>query len=268
MTTMQKFKAYFGMVPPAEYEDDYLADPMHDGYDPADRYPEPASRRPAPAGRGDEPMSSRERLYLERYRTAGGGQSEGYYDDEPYEAGYAEVEYAARGDDRVYAERAVRVEAAPAPSRGRLEPLSHSGNVTAARGGSGTMAVRGANALAPESRPAVAAESRVSTPASEPRSEAPAESPGKITAIRPADYSEARTIGERFRSGNPVIMDLSDLSNDDARRLVDFAAGLAFGLRGAFDKVAKKVFLLSPAGTDVSPEERRRLAESGFHNQA
>ena len=68
----------------------------------------------------------------------------------------------------------------------------------------------------------------------------------KITTLRPKDYSEARTIGERFRDGTPVIMDLVSMDNADAKRLVDFAAGLAFALRGSFDKVATKVFLLSP----------------------
>ena len=87
----------------------------------------------------------------------------------------------------------------------------------------------------------------------------------KITTLRPKDYSEARTIGERFRDGTPVIMDLVSMDNADAKRLVDFAAGLAFALRGSFDKVATKVFLLSPSGTDVSAEERKRIAEAGFY---
>src|SRR6478609_9255246 len=65
----------------------------------------------------------------------------------------------------------------------------------------------------------------------------------KITTLRPKDYSEARTIGERFREGTPVIMDLVSMDNADAKRIVDFAAGLAFALRGSFDKVATKVFL-------------------------
>ena len=52
----------------------------------------------------------------------------------------------------------------------------------------------------------------------------------------------------------------------DAKRLVDFAAGLAFALRGSFDKVATKVFLLAPADVDVSAEERRRIAEAGFYS--
>lgn len=88
----------------------------------------------------------------------------------------------------------------------------------------------------------------------------------KITTLRPKDYSEARTIGERFRDGTPVIMDLVSMDNADAKRLVDFAAGLAFALRGSFDKVATKVFLLSPADVDVSAEQRRRIAEAGFYS--
>jgi cell division inhibitor SepF len=87
----------------------------------------------------------------------------------------------------------------------------------------------------------------------------------KITTLRPKDYSEARTIGEKFRDGTPVIMDLVSMDNADAKRLVDFAAGLAFALRGSFDKVATKVFLLSPADVDVTADERRRIAEAGFY---
>ena len=87
----------------------------------------------------------------------------------------------------------------------------------------------------------------------------------RITTLHPRTYNEAKTIGLQFRGGTPVIMNLSEMDDADAKRLVDFAAGLAFALRGSFDKVATKVFLLSPADVDVSPEERRRIAETGFH---
>ena len=88
----------------------------------------------------------------------------------------------------------------------------------------------------------------------------------KITTLRPSDYSEARTIGERYRDGSPVIMDLVDMSNDDAKRLVDFAAGLAFALRGSFDKVATKVFLLSPEFVQVDGDSS--ADEGSFYNQS
>ncbi|KLL95754.1 cell division protein SepF [Rhodococcus sp. IITR03] len=123
-------------------------------------------------------------------------------------------------------------------------------------------------ARAVPSRAPLTAESRLER--AEPRRGALFDEGGplsKITTLRPRDYSEARTIGERFRDGTPVIMDLVEMSNADAKRLVDFAAGLAFALRGSFDKVATKVFLLSPADIDVSAEERRRIAETGFYNQ-
>jgi cell division inhibitor SepF len=93
----------------------------------------------------------------------------------------------------------------------------------------------------------------------------PAASPlGRIVTLHPTSYIEARTIGEHYRDGKPVIMNLTEMDDAGARRLVDFAAGLAFAMRGAMDKVTNKVFLISPPDVDVSAEDRRRLAEGGF----
>jgi FtsZ-interacting cell division protein YlmF len=83
----------------------------------------------------------------------------------------------------------------------------------------------------------------------------------RIVTLHPRSYNEARPIGEHYREGNPVIMNLTAMEDRDAKRLVDFAAGLAFALRGSIDKVTNKVFLLSPPNVDVSAEDRRRLAE-------
>ncbi|MEU5692528.1 cell division protein SepF [Actinosynnema sp. NPDC020468] len=94
----------------------------------------------------------------------------------------------------------------------------------------------------------------------------PTRSLGRITTLNPRSYNEARTIGEHYRDGTPVIMNLTDMNDADAKRLVDFAAGLAFALRGSIDKVTNKVFLLSPPNIDVTAEDRRRLAEGGFLN--
>src|SRR6478672_4770713 len=66
----------------------------------------------------------------------------------------------------------------------------------------------------------------------------------RITTIHPRTYNEAKTIGESFRAGTPVIMNLSDMDDSDAKRLVDFAAGLVFGLHGSIERVTSKVFLL------------------------
>lgn len=77
----------------------------------------------------------------------------------------------------------------------------------------------------------------------------------RITTIHPRTYNEAKTIGESFREGTPVIMNLSDMDDSDAKRLVDFAAGLVFGLHGSIERVTSRVFLLSPAHVEVASEE-------------
>ena len=199
MSTLHKVKAYFGMAPMDDYDDEY--------YD-------------------DEDRSSRGYQRRERIADEGYGRYDDRYDDEEMPGGYRggyqdEGRFHPREFDR------------PAP---RFAPLRGS--------------TRGALAMDPRRMAMLFDES---SPLS------------KITTLRPKDYSEARTIGERFRDGTPVIMDLVTMDNADAKRLVDFAAGLAFALRGSFDKVATKVFLLSPADVDVTPDDRRRIAETGFY---
>ena len=92
--------------------------------------------------------------------------------------------------------------------------------------------------------------------------------PYRITTLHPRTYNEARTIGERFRDGMPVIMNLTEMDDADAKRLVDFAAGLSFGLRGSIERVTAKVFLLSPQNVDVTAEDKARIREGGFFNQS
>jgi cell division inhibitor SepF len=203
MSTLHKVKAYFGMAPMDDYEDEY--------YEDDDRS---ASRGYSRRTRDD------------RFEDEGYGRD---YDEPPsgYRGGYRDED---RFEPRL---RGPRDYDRPAPRLGSL------------RG-----STRGALAMDPRRMAALFEEG----------------SPlAKITTLRPKDYSEARTIGERFRDGTPVIMDLVTMDNADAKRLVDFAAGLAFALRGSFDKVATKVFLLSPADIDVSADERRRIAEAGFY---
>jgi cell division inhibitor SepF len=90
----------------------------------------------------------------------------------------------------------------------------------------------------------------------------------RITTVHPRTYNEARTIGEYFREGTPVIMNLTEMVDSDAKRLVDFSAGLIFGLRGSIERVTNKVFLLSPANVEVAAEDKARIAERGFFNQS
>ncbi len=89
----------------------------------------------------------------------------------------------------------------------------------------------------------------------------------KITTLQPRSYSDARRIGEDFRNQTPVIMNLTEMDDVDAKRIVDFAAGLVFGLRGSIERVTNKVFLLSPANVDVGAAARAQLAQDGFFNQ-
>jgi cell division inhibitor SepF len=90
----------------------------------------------------------------------------------------------------------------------------------------------------------------------------------RITTLHPRTYNEARTVGENYREGTPVIMNLSEMDDNDAKRLVDFAAGLVFATRGTIERVTNKVFLLSPANVSVAAEDKERIAENGFFNQS
>jgi cell division inhibitor SepF len=89
----------------------------------------------------------------------------------------------------------------------------------------------------------------------------------RIETVTPRAYNDARTVGEHFREGVPVIMNLSEITESEAKRLVDFAAGLVFSAHGSINRVTAKVFLLSPAGIEVTDEDRQRIAAGGFFDQ-
>ena len=90
----------------------------------------------------------------------------------------------------------------------------------------------------------------------------------RIETVTPRTYNDARTVGEHYRSGVPVIMNLSEIDDDDAKRLVDFAAGLVFAVHGSINRVTAKVFLLSPENISVTDEDKQRIAAGGFFNQS
>ena len=96
----------------------------------------------------------------------------------------------------------------------------------------------------------------------------PSAMPGKVHLVEPAGFNDAEEIGEKFKADIPVIVNLQGMDNDVSKRLIDFAAGLTFGLDGRIQRVADKVFLLTPRNVEVSAEERRRLQERGFFNQS
>ena len=89
----------------------------------------------------------------------------------------------------------------------------------------------------------------------------------RIETVTPRPYNDARTVGEHYRSGVPVIMNLSEIDDDDAKRLVDFSAGLVFAAHGSINRVTAKVFLLSPENITVTDEDKQRIAAGGFYNQ-
>ena len=92
------------------------------------------------------------------------------------------------------------------------------------------------------------------------------ESMHRITTIHPRSYNDAKAIGESFRDGVPVIVNLSDMQDGDAKRMVDFCAGLVFGLRGTIERVTSKVFLLSPEFVQVDGDTS--ADEGSFYNQS
>ncbi|WP_062076423.1 cell division protein SepF [Demequina globuliformis] len=90
----------------------------------------------------------------------------------------------------------------------------------------------------------------------------------RIQTVKPRSYNDARLIGEAFRQGVPVIMNLTEMSDGDAKRLVDFAAGLSFGLHGSIERVTTAVFLLSPAHVEIGiDEEPPARVDSEFFNE-
>ena len=209
MSTLHKVKAYFGMAPMDDYDDEYYED--------------------------DDRSSSRG--YSRRPR-------EDRFDDEGYRSGGPRLRRP--GLRRTPAVRSGYEEPGSSPGR----EVRASSTARLARHGALRGSTRGALAMDPRR---MASCSRTAARCRRSRRCGP-----RITA-RPARSAS------RFRDGTPVIMDLVTMDNADAKRLVDFAAGLAFALRGSFDKVATKVFLLSPADVDVTAEERRRIAEAGFY---
>ena len=206
MSTLHRLKAYFGMVPADEFDDDGRFAPHQDD---DDEY-EPA--------------------YDGGYRSRAGGRAARWSDDD------SGRDYDYYGDEP-------EMPARRTPPR-RTPPR---------RSWAAEAPVRGALAVDParEPRASVAAADEV-----HPMS--------RITTLHPRNYNEARTVGEHYRDGIPVIMNLTAMEDADAKRLVDFAAGLAFALRGSIDKVTTKVFLISPANVDVTAEDKRRIAEGSF----
>ena len=186
-------------------------------------------------------------------------------DDE--DRGYDDRSYRGYGDDFVDDDE---VEEAPVAPRARLgERLSASERVDVARSERPTVRsiARPASTVSYPTRDNLALAPRSAMPDRVTVADDD-ERRYQITTLHPTTYNEARTIGEHFRDNVPVIMNLTEMDESDAKRLVDFAAGLAFGLRGTIERVTNRVFLLSPANVQVTAEDKARIAEGGFFNQS
>jgi cell division inhibitor SepF len=105
------------------------------------------------------------------------------------------------------------------------------------------------------------------TPTRTLRSVSPKNS-GQMHFSAPQSFNEAQQIADKFKNGVPVILNLQETDTDMAKRLIDFASGLTYALDGGMQRIADKTFLLTPRNVHFSAEERARLMERGFFNQA
>jgi cell division inhibitor SepF len=87
----------------------------------------------------------------------------------------------------------------------------------------------------------------------------------KVHVAAPSEFADAQEIADRFRSGQPVIVNLGNAYRELAHRMIDFCSGVAYALGGSMDKVADKVFLMTPSNVELSAEEKRRLQERGLY---
>lgn len=91
----------------------------------------------------------------------------------------------------------------------------------------------------------------------------------KVHLVVPRSFNDAQTIADRFKAYTPVILNLQGVDSELSKRLIDFASGLTYALEGGMQRIADKVFLLTPANVEVSAEQRAQLLErGGFFNQA
>lgn len=246
MGAMYRLKAYFGMVP-AEELGDYVDD--------ADRYGRRSGRESSAWGRRYEREYERD-----DYDGAEFDEPDAYAESDGYDTGDYERAESYEPGER-YSDDWDRAELPRRDGIGRETASSSGPRAVDDTISTGSSSVRGA--LAVDARAAreefPRAEREPDTPLPEQRDRKQS-ALARITTLQPRSYYEARTIGERYRDGVPVIMNLTELDDAAARRLVDFAAGLAFALRGSIDKVTNRVFLLTPADVEVSAEDARRIA--------
>ena len=90
----------------------------------------------------------------------------------------------------------------------------------------------------------------------------------KVHLVLPRSFNDAQQIADRFKDSIPVILNLQNADTELSKRLIDFASGLTYALDGGMQRIADKVFMLTPRNVEISAEERARLIEKGFFNQS
>ncbi|MEA2297462.1 MAG: cell division inhibitor SepF [Solirubrobacteraceae bacterium] len=90
----------------------------------------------------------------------------------------------------------------------------------------------------------------------------------RVHLVLPKSFNDAQQVADKFKDNVPVILNLQGVENDLAKRLIDFASGLTYALDGGMQRIAEKVFMLTPRNVEISAEERARLIEKGFFNQS
>jgi cell division inhibitor SepF len=98
----------------------------------------------------------------------------------------------------------------------------------------------------------------------------PVRGPGasRVHLVLPRSFNDAQQVADRFKAGVPVILNLQSADSELSKRLIDFASGLTYALDGGMQRIADKVFLLTPSDVELSAEDRARMLERGFFNQA
>ncbi len=216
MGSWRKVGAFFGLSPDEEHHYE------GDGYD------------AAPYEGGDYEPVGRNRDGHENAGQAGGGYQGG---------GYGGNEYEEAGYDRAVPDQAPGAHLAGAYPVGGYRS-GGAGSTPAPAGAAGRSAKRSFSSE-PVTQGALAMQA-------DQRRDVDSSTASRPASVKLTGFGEARIVGEKYRDGQSVILDMTGMSDGDARRLVDFSAGLAFSLRGSIEKVAPKVFMLLPAEADIA----------------
>ncbi len=189
---------------------------------------------------------------------------------------YYEDEYGEPGDeyDEVYDDDYVDEEVAPAPAP---SPRARAAAAASAAASGGARGGRSSVRTMPSGRSEDWDEGDggvrvINAPSSAPEPEQrgvvrPLPSATKPHVVSPTGFNDVQQVADHFKREQPVIVNLQGVDRDLSRRLIDFASGLCYGLEGDMERVADQVFLLTPRGTEVSDDDRRRLREGGLVNE-